>query len=471
MADLARRFSVFVPPSGRTRRAAGHAPSRAVASRGRAAASAALGLALVAGLLGAARAPAQEAPPEPAGVLLDKIVAVVNDGVVLQSELEEEVAVISSRLEEQGTLLPPRDIFETQVLERLIVRRIQLQRAERLGVRVDDQSLNRALTAVAERNGITFAELPRALAAQDIDYGAYRRELREEMIIEQLRARDVMSRIDISQNEVDRRLAEQAGRDTSIEYRIRHILVSTPEAASNEEIAEARQRAASLRERIESGEDFGQLAVSYSAGQTALDGGDLGWMNVTSMPTLFVNVVTRLEPGEVSAPIPSGSGFHIVKLEDTRGAARMMVQQAHAQHILIKPNEVVTNRQAYRRVQEIRDRIMAGEDFDLMAKQYSEDPGSANAGGDLGWTSPGSFVPDFERVVYDLEPGEVSQPVRTEFGWHIIKVLGFREFDQSEEIARQEAIRALRREKQVTETERWIRQLRDEAYVEKRLDS
>ncbi|MEO0420771.1 MAG: peptidylprolyl isomerase [Pseudomonadota bacterium] len=412
---------------------------------------------------------AQELPSE--GLLLDRIVAIVNEGVVLQSELDEEIDTIGQRLRDQGTMLPPRDIFETQVLERLVVRQIQLQRAERYGMLIDDNQLNRALTAVAERNGISFADLPRALAAQNIDYGVYRRQLRQEMIIEQLRARDVMSRINITQSEIDRRLAEQAGRDTSIEYKISHILVSTPDAASNEEIAEARERTGELRDRIAEGEDFGQLAVSYSSGQTALEGGDLGWMNVSQMPTLFVNVVTRLTPGELSQPIPSGSGFHLIRLEETRGASKMMVQQAHAQHILIKPNEVVTNNQAYRRIQELRDRVIGGEDFELMAKQYSEDPGSGNAGGDLGWTSPGSFVPDFEKVVYDLQPGEVSEPVRTQFGWHIIRVLGFREYDRSEEVARQEAIRALRRDKQVVETERWIRQLRDEAYVETRLES
>ncbi|MEM9383796.1 MAG: peptidylprolyl isomerase [Pseudomonadota bacterium] len=412
---------------------------------------------------------AQELPS--AGMLLDRIVAIVNEGVVLQSELDEEIDTIGQRLREQGTMLPPRDIFETQVLERLVVRQIQLQRAERYGMQIDDNQLNRALTAVAERNGISFADLPRALAAQNIDYVAYRRQLRQEMIIEQLRARDVMSRINITQTEIDRRLAEQAGRDTSIEYLISHILVSTPDAASNEEIAEARQRTNELRNRIGEGEDFGQLAVSYSSGQTALEGGDLGWMNVSQMPTLFVNVITRLAPGEMSQPIPSGSGFHLIRLEETRGASKMMVQQAHAQHILIKPNEVVTNNQAYRRIQELRDRIVGGEDFELMAKQYSEDPGSGNAGGDLGWTSPGSFVPDFEKMVYGLQPGQVSEPVRTQFGWHIIRVLGFREYDRSEEVARQEAIRALRRDKQVVETERWIRQLRDEAYVETRLES
>jgi peptidyl-prolyl cis-trans isomerase SurA len=404
-------------------------------------------------------------------LLLDRIVAIVNEGVVLQSELDTEVLEIARRLQEQGTMLPPRDIFEMQVLERLIVREIQLQRAERFEVRIDDESLNRALTAVAERNGIDFDQLPEILAAQGIAYGVYREELRKEMLIEQLRARDVMSRINISPSEIDRRLAEQAGQDTSLEYRISHILVSTPDAASNDEIAEARARAQELRDRIVGGEDFGQLAVSYSSGQTALAGGDLGWMNVTRMPTLFVNVVTRLEPGEISDPIPSSSGFHVVRLEEVRGGEAMMVKQAHAQHILVKPNEVVTNSQAYRRVAELRDRIIAGESFELMAKQYSEDPGSANAGGDLGWTSPGAFVPDFERVVYGLNPGEVSEPLRTQFGWHLIRVLEFRDFDRSEEVARQEAIRALRQEKQVTETERWIRQLRDEAYVEIRLDS
>jgi peptidyl-prolyl cis-trans isomerase SurA len=404
-------------------------------------------------------------------VLLDRIVAVVNEGVVLQSELDQEVRNIAQRLAEQGTMLPPRDIFEAQVLERLVVRQIQLQRAERYGVRIDDEALNRALTAVSQRNGISFDQLPDVLAQQGIDYIEYRQELREEMLIEQLRARDVMSRISITQKEVDRRLAEQAGRDTSIEYKVSHILVSTPDAASNDEIAEARRRTTDLRERIEAGEDFGQLAVSYSSGQTALSGGDLGWMNVTSMPTLFVNVVTRLTPGELSDPIPSSSGFHLIRLEETRGIRAVMVKQARAKHILIKPNEVMTNNQAYRRISEIRDRIIGGEDFDLMAKQYSQDPGTANGGGDLGWTSPGSFVPEFEETLYSLAPGEVSQPLRTQFGWHIIKAVDFRDYDQSEELARQEAIRALRSEKQVTETERWIRQMREEAYVEVRLDS
>ncbi len=421
-------------------------------------------------MLSAANVQAQEAEATPApGVLIDRIVAIVNDGVVLHSELQGQVQMVTARLRAQNTPLPAREIIEEQILERLIVARIQLQRAERLGIRMDDDTLNRALTAVAERNKISFNDLPAALESQGIGYGEYREEMRREMILEQLRARDVTARIQIPQAEVDRRMREQEGRDESIEYRLQHILIATPSSARAEDIAEARTQAADLVQRLRDGEDFSRMAVAYSAGQTALSGGDLGWMRTSEMPTLFVNVAISLSEGEVSEALESPSGYHIVKLAETRGADKVIVQQRHVRHILIKPNEVVTLEQARQRAADLRQQILDGEDFAELAKEHSEDGGSANAGGDLDWTNPGTFVPPFEAALAELRPGAISEPVRSEFGWHVIELLGTRDYDSTDDVQRNKVFMAIRREKQEIETERWLRQLRDEAFVEVRL--
>jgi peptidyl-prolyl cis-trans isomerase SurA len=425
----------------------------------------------------AAQEPAAEAQPQPAdsglppapGVLLDRIVAVVNDGVVLQSELDMHVQQIDQRMRERGVPPLPRQQIQEQVLERLIILEIQTQRAKRLGITVDDDSLNRTLTQLAQRNGIAFEDLPRALASEGIDYQEFREQTRRDMMVEQLRARDVLSRISIAPTEIDAYLRRSIGRDESLEYRLSHILIATPPGASNEQVEDARRRAAELAERARNGEDFSRLAVAYSAASTALQGGDLGWRKVSAIPTLFVDVVTRMVPGDVSDPIPSPSGFHLVRLDETRGADRVVVTQRHVRHILVAPNEVRTDEQAHDIIADLRRRIEAGEDFAVLAREYSEDHASASSGGDLGWSPPGAFTGAFEDALNVLTPGQLSFPVRTEFGWHLIQLLETREHDDTEEQRRNIALQELRRQKAEVENERWERQLRAEAYVEIRL--
>ena len=413
----------------------------------------------------AAAAPEAAAP----GVLLDRIVAVVNDGVVLQSELDERVAQIDQRMHDRGVAPLPREQVEEQVLERLIIMETQRQRADRLGIQVDDDTLNRMLTSIAERNGIPFADLPRALAQQGVDYQEYREESRREMQLEQLRSRDVYSRISITPSEVDAYLRKMSGRDQSVEYHLFHILVSIPSSASNEQIDQARQKALELRGRATGGEDFSRLAVAYSAGAQALQGGDLGWRKLSAIPTLFVDPLLRMNPGDVSDPIPSPSGFHLVRLDETRGAERVVITQRHVRHILVEPNEVRPEALAHDKIVSLRARIEAGEDFETIAREESDDHASANAGGDLGWSAPGTYAGPFEDALAKLQPGALSEPVHTEFGWHLIELLETREHDNTDEQQRTLALQELRKQKAETEVDHWERQMRDEAYVEIRL--
>jgi peptidyl-prolyl cis-trans isomerase SurA len=372
-------------------------------------------------------------------------------------------------MHDRGLQPLPRDQIEDQVLERLIISEAQRQRAERLGIKVDDDTLNRALTTVSERNGIPFADLPRALAQQGVDYQRYREESRREMQIEQLRARDVYSRINVTQNEIDNYLRKISGRDESVEYHLSHILISIPGGATNEQIDQARQKALELRERANQGEDFSRLAVAYSAGAQALQGGDLGWRKLSAIPTLFVDPLLRMKAGDVSDPIPSPSGFHLVRLDETRGAERVLVTQRHVRHILVEPNEVRPEALAHEKIEALHARIVAGEDFATIAREESDDHASSNSGGDLGWSAPGAYAGPFEDALARLQPHELSEPVHTEFGWHLIELLETREHDSTVEQQRTVALQELRKQKAESETDRWERQLRDEAYVEIRL--
>jgi peptidyl-prolyl cis-trans isomerase SurA len=404
------------------------------------------------------------------GELLDSIAAVVNEGVVLRSELRDEIDRITARLESQGTKVPPARTLEPQVLERLIIARIQLQRAERVGIQVSDETLNNALANVAERNNVTIAELPQVLAREGIDYQAYRSDMRNQIAIEQLRQRDVMSRINVTPREVDEYLARQAGKAAfNLEYNLSHILVAVSPTATPEVIATAEKKITDIRDRIRAGEDFAQLAVQYSDGQQALEGGALGWRKGDELPTLFTDIVPGLEKGQVSDPIRSASGFHVVRLNDRRGGEPIIEQQAHVRHILLKPNEVMDDDAVRQKIQGIRDRIAGGDDFAAVAKAVSDDPGSKNDGGDLGWNGPGSFAPEFQAVVDSIAEHTVSQPFRTAFGWHILEVLGRRTQDTTEEVKRQQAAFAIRNSKLSEETELWMRRLRDQAFVESRI--
>jgi peptidyl-prolyl cis-trans isomerase SurA len=402
------------------------------------------------------------------GVPLDRIAAVVNEGVVLQSDLEDQMLLIAQRLQQQGLELPAQEVLRQQVLERLVLQEIQMQRAERAGIRVGDENLNEALADVAQRNGIPLARLPEALASQGIDYASYRDGIRKELTLQVLRQRDVIQRINVSPRELEQFIEKQKSRPSELnEYNISHILVAVPQAASPQQLEEASRRAADVSTRARGGEDFSRLAVAYSNSQTALEGGSLGWRKGPEIPTVLADMVVKLKPGEVSEPLRTPSGYHIVRLNEVRGAdLQTVIQQVNARHILLKPTEIQDDATVEQRLRSVRERILKGEEFAGLAKTLSEDPGSASEGGDLGWTGPGTFVPEFEQTLNSLADNEISQPFKTQFGWHIIQLLGRREFDNTEEIRRQRAFVQLRESKADEETELWLRRLRDEAYVE-----
>ncbi len=405
------------------------------------------------------------------GQKLDRVVAVVNDGIVLESELEEQALLIAERLRQQGLELPPPAVLRQQVLERLILQEIQMQRARRAGIRIGDEQLNAALADVAQRNGLQLAQLPEALASQGIDYASYRDSLRRELTLQILRQRDVIQRINVSPRELEQYLEKQKSRPSELnEYNLSHILIAVPQAATPQQLDEAARRAREVVERARGGEDFARLAVAYSNSQTALDGGNLGWRRGPEIPTVLADLVVGLKPGEVSEPLRTPTGYHIVRLNEVRGAdVPSVVRQTLARHILLKPNEIQDDATVRQRLLAIRQRILAGEDFAGLAKTVSEDPGSAAEGGDLGWNAPGNFVPEFEAVLASLAENEISEPFRTQFGWHIVQVLGRRDFDNTEELRRQRAFLQLRESRAEEETELWLRRLRDEAYVETRL--
>ena len=417
----------------------------------------------------AGHAAAQTRELSTSGVPLDRVIAIVNDGIVLQSQLDTQSAMIVDRLQSQGTQLPPADVLRQQVLERLVLQEIQIQRAGRLGVQVPDEMLNEALRDVAQRNGIAFEQMPATLAAQGIDYAAYREEMRREITMTMLRQRDVIPRIYVSPRELDQALERQANQaDQNAEYDVSHILLPLPESATADQMNRVEELARDFTARARGGEDFGQLAIAHSQSQSALERGKLGWRQMGQLPQFIAELVSRMESGDVSDPVRTPTGFHIVRLDETRGSQTgpMMVEQVRARHILMRPTEVQDDATTRQRLASLRERIRGGEDCGALASVPSEDPGSGSRGGDLGWNSPGTFDPAFEAELAALELDEISEPFRTQFGWHIVQLLGKRTHDQSDEVRRQSALVALRESKLDEETELWLRRLRDEAYVE-----
>jgi len=425
---------------------------------------------LVACLVQAASATAQTLDLSSTGDFLDGIAAIVNDGIVLKSEVDQEVAQITERLTAQGTRVPPAGKLIPKVLERLIIKRIQLQKAERLGIQISDEALNLALTNLAKRNGTTLSELPAKLAAQGIEYSSFRNEMREQLAIDQLRQRDVIARINVTPRELEEYLARQSDHAAqNEEFKVSHILVSISGDASAEDIAAAKSKILLILKRARNGESFHDLAIETSDAQDALKGGDLGWRRGNELPTLFADIVPGLTPGQISEPLRSASGFHLVRLDDARGTEPVMEHQIHVRHILITTNEVLDDGAAKQKLLEIRQQIIDGDDFGAVATVMSEDPGSAVKGGDLGWNGPGTFVPEFQAVCDALDIGEISEPFKTPFGWHIVQLLDRRVQDMTEEVERREAIMAIRNSKLEEETELWARRLRDQAYVEYKL--
>lgn len=403
------------------------------------------------------------------GILLDRVVAVVNEGILLQSQLSERTQLVTQQIRSQNGQMPPRDVLAGQVLEQLIVQEVQLQRARRLGIRVSDGILNSRLNQVAQRNGLSLSELPAAMASQGINYNLFREDMREEMMLDSLHQRDVLAKITVSEKEIQRYLErEESNSGVQIDYELSQILASIPVSSRQEDIDAAQARINDLHEQLVNGADFSELARSSSDGQNSLNGGDLGWRKGAQLPPAFFDVVRDLDPGQFTAPVRSSSGFHILKVNDIRGAEQIIVLQTHLRHILMQPDQIMDDKAIEQKMTQLRERIIAGDEFADVARLESADPGSAAQGGDLGWSSVGSFPPDFEAMVEQLSPGEISQPFRSDFGWHIVLLEDRKERDTTDEVKRERAIAAIRESKQEQETEIWLRQLRDEAYVETR---
>ena len=401
---------------------------------------------------------------------LDRIVAVVNEDVVVLSELDARVRQIKTQFQQSGTQTPPDDVFQRQVLERLILDKLQVQLAQRAGIKIGNQDLNRAIASLARRNDLSLREFRDILERDGYDFGNFREQIRNEMLIQRIRRQRVLDRITVSEREIDNYLATAKQQGGTGEYLLSHILIAVPEGASARQIRSAKQKAAMVVDKLRGGADFAQTAVGISDGQQALQGGDLGWRKQNELPTLFAKVVESMNAGDISTPVRSPSGFHIIKLREVRGAGRHVIQQTHARHILLRSSELLGDKEIRNRLRKIKARIEGGEDFAALARAHSDDSSNAIKGGDLGWLNPGATVPQFERTMDRLAEGEVSEPIKTQFGWHLIQVMGRRNHDDTEQVRRTEAAEKIRQRKLDEEMQNWMRQIRDEAYVEYRLD-
>ena len=414
---------------------------------------------------------AQTDPKSQKVVPLDRIVAVVNDDVITQYDLNDHIKLVVNQLNKQGTPLPPQEVLEKQILERLVNDRVQLQFAKETGVRVDDTQLEKTLERIAESNGMTLQLMREKLEKDGINFNRFREEIRSEIIMTRLKEREVDSKIIVTESEIDNFLRTQealSGRND--EYELAHILVLMPEQASPEQIQAKRARAEQALLQLKNGADFAQIAAGYSDAPDALQGGVLGWRSSGRLPGIFVEALHTMQVGEVSPILRSANGFHLIKLINKRGSdAAKAIEQTHARHILIKTSELVSELEARNRLVNLNERLENGADFGELARLHSED-GSAPKGGDLGWLSPGDTMPEFERAMHVLKPGQISEPVRSQFGWHLIQVLKRRNQDITKDQLRLLARQTLRARKADEAHEEWLRQLRDRAYVEYRLE-
>ena len=405
------------------------------------------------------------------GEFLDGVAAIVNEGVVLKSQLREQTATIIKRAEDQGIPLPPANELRDQLLERLIVTEIQLQRADMIGVRISDQMVNEAIGRIASQNGVAFEDMPAILASDGVDYAKFRRDMHEEITLEQLRRADVGRRIAVSPRELELCIADlEDNVAINSDYNLSNITLSLSASATATEVEETLAEADLIIARINDGADFAALAIRYSDSQNALDGGALGWLKGEQLPTIYTNVVGELKAGDVTDPIRAANSFHIVKVNDMRSAIeRSEIDQVLVRHILVSPNEIIDNETAKQRLDDALEKIAAGEDFGELAKLLSDDPGSANNGGEMDWSGAGTFVPEFEEVVNNTEIDSVSEPFQSRFGWHIVEVIDRRVYDNTEDLKETNCIVKIRGSKMEDETQLWIQRLRDEAYVDIRI--
>lgn len=403
---------------------------------------------------------------------MDRIVAVVDQSVITEQELSDRIKTVKAQLEKQGTQLPPDNILEKQILERLISDSLQVQFAAQTGLKVDNTQLDKTIERIAEQNKLSVPEFKLALEKDGVLFDKFREDIRTEVLLARLREREVDSRTNVTDAEIDNFLTTQAasGGDQG-EYEVSHILIRTPEESAPETLQKLKAKAEEAIKKLQNGVSFAEVSANYSDAPNALEGGALGWKSAAQVPVLFADALKNMQVGDLSAPLRSPNGFHILKLTNKRGgSAALVIEQTHVRHILIKLNEVVSEADGKRKLEGIKERLdNKGVKFEDMARQYSED-GSANNGGDLGWVNPGDTVPQFEKVMNELKPNQISEPVRTPFGWHIIQVLERRQQDMSKEAARLKARQEIRARKSEEAYQDWIRELRDRAYVEMRLE-
>ena len=401
---------------------------------------------------------------------LDKVVAIVDNDVIMQSQLDQRVHEVQQTIAKRGQGVPPASVLDQQVLERLIVENLQLQIGERSGIRITDEELNQAIGTIAQRNNMTIEQFRQALAHDGLSYEDAREQVRREMIISRVRQRRVAERIQVTDQEVKNFLASDLGKmQMSEEYHLANILIPTPESASSEAIQNAAKQAEEVYNKLKQGADFAQMAIARSGSDTALEGGDMGWRKAAQLPPPFDRMLSDMPVGDVTPPVRTPGGFIILKLNAKRGGGSVVVDEVHVRHILIKPSEIRTEAQTKELAAKIYDRISSGEDFATLAKTYSEDPGSALNGGDLNWVDPNSLVPEFREAMADTPQGVLSKPFKTQYGWHVLEVLGRRATDSTTQAREQQAMNALRNRKYDEELQSWLRQIRDEAYVEIKL--
>jgi peptidyl-prolyl cis-trans isomerase SurA len=425
---------------------------------------------LIAGALWAAAGGAAAQQPKPV-VVLDRIVAVVNNEVITRADLDLRLRAAAHQLKQQGTAPPPRETLEKQLLDRLITDRVQLQLARDTGLRVDDAELDRAMQRIAQENKLTLEQLRAALEKDGLPFPRFREDIRNEIIVSRLRQREVDSKIVVSDGEIDSFINAQQGlAGRGEQYNLSHILVRVPENASPEQIQARRARAGEALQQLATGADFRQVAASFSDAPDALQGGAMGWRDGARLPGLFLEALKSMRDGGLSPVLRSANGFHIIRLNERRSStAPVIVRQTHARHILVKTNELVPQAEARRKIESLKERLDNKADFAELARLNSEDA-SGSRGGDLGWLSPRETVPEFERAMNALAPGETSGPVQTPFGWHLIQVLARRDEDMSKDRQRLAARSALRARKSDESYQEWVRQLRDRAYIEIRLE-
>jgi len=402
-------------------------------------------------------------------VEIDSIVALVDDDIILRSELEIASKGIIDRIRQQGGDLPPKSLLEKQVLERLIIRRLQLLRAFQTGIRVSDADIDQSMMMLAQQNQISLMQLRQVIEADGEDFAEFRQNIGEEMMTERLRQRVVNSMDPITETEIDILLASE-GFSTG-EYNISHILIGMSEGATPQQITAAETKANNVYQQLEEGLDFASAAISYSESQEALEGGLVGWRDLNSVPVMFSDAIRNLRAGQMTTPIRSPAGFHIIRVNDYRERSQVMATEFHARHIMVETNDLVGPREAMEQIREIHQDLVDGVDFAELAREFSDDVTSANLGGDMGWFMPQAFGERMEQTLTAMEDGEISEPFQTEQGWHIIERLGEREKDVTVEATRNKARANLQQQKMDIEVEQFLQQMRDEAFVEIRLDS